>query len=701
MTKAENDRMETPDDHVGLSHRTAGRTGSVRRAAWLGVLMLAVGAAVLATYWPVLSVNSLFFDDMMYLTDNPLVQNPSWSSAKRFLCEVAKPSTVQGYYQPLTMISLMLDYARGGRPEHLRPFHQTNLGLHVLNCLLMTGLVYLVFGNPWVAAMVGLLFGVHPLTVEPVAWMSERKTMLATVFSLGAMVSYVRYVRRSHVGYYVACAVLYVLALMSKPTATMLPVVLILLDYWPLGRLNRRAIMEKVPLLLISGISAVITVVSQGRAAGVRMPHQYGPAEIPLMLCHNIVFYLRKIIYPSNLSAFYPFPEPFDLTDPNVLVGVIGTGVWIGVLLLSWRRTRGLLVGWLIFFVTILPTMGVIGFTQFIASDKYVYLPSVGLLLVLAWFLRTMWHHPAARPSLAWPQIGSLLAVLVIAGAEARATRRYLAHWQNEESIFRYMLRLYPQRAALLNGLGRALADQGRLDEAAEAFTAALRVEPASPVVLNNLAAVLARQGQVEQAVRYYRQALQSDDTSATAHQNLGALLLKLGRTDQAVEHLDRAVRLNPNHVRAHFNLGIALNRLGRTDQAAAHYREAVQLDPRLVEGHNNLAIVLIKLGQTDQAIHHFTEAIRIHPGFVNARKNLASALASQGRIEQAIEEYRQVLRVQPRDADAHCAMGDLLSRQGKTDQAIAAYREALAVAPDHAVARQRLSTTQGKHAGQ
>ncbi|MFH0980558.1 MAG: glycosyltransferase family 39 protein, partial [Planctomycetota bacterium] len=225
----------------------------------LAVLILVVALTVAAVHWPALSAQTLSFDDAQYLTKNLLVQNPSWASAGRFLREVLEPSTVSGYYQPLAMISLMLDHALGGRADQLRPFHRTSLILHISNTALVIVLLYLLFRQAWVAVAVGLLFGLHPLTVEPIPWIGERKTLLATFFALCCFITYVGYARRRSWKRYVACLVWFVLALMSKPTTTPLPVLLLLLDYWPLRRLNKRAVLEKVPFLIIAGLSAVIT----------------------------------------------------------------------------------------------------------------------------------------------------------------------------------------------------------------------------------------------------------------------------------------------------------------------------------------------------------------------------------------------------------------------------------------------------------
>jgi len=244
------------------------------------IIIAAVCVIVALVHWPALSAKALSFDDQQYLTKNVLVQNPGWRSAKRFLMEVLEPSTVAGYYQPLTMISLMADYAAGGRENNLRPFHITSLALHTVNTALIIVLLYMLFGNIWAAAAAGLLFGIHPMTVEPIPWVGERKTLLAAFFALWSLIFYVRYSRSGSWKSYTGCFLMYLLALMSKPTSVALPAVMLLMDYWPLKRLKVKSVFEKLPLFVLGGIFAGITYVSQQRTCVAILPTKTGPVNV-------------------------------------------------------------------------------------------------------------------------------------------------------------------------------------------------------------------------------------------------------------------------------------------------------------------------------------------------------------------------------------------------------------------------------------
>jgi len=588
------------------------------------ILLVVLCAVVVVVHWPALSSRAILFDDDQYLKDNLLVRNPGWGSALRFFTEVLEPSTVQGYYQPLTMLSLMADYALGGRSDNFMPFHRTSLVLHTANTALVIVLLYLLFGRFLIAAGAGLLFGLHPMTVEPVCWVGDRKDLLVFFFTLWCLIFYVQFARGRSWGFYSGCIIMYLLALMSKPTATSLPVLMLLLDFWPLRRLNKRAVLEKLAFCVIAGIFAVITYISQSRTAGVIPPAERGIQHIPLTICHNIIFYLYKILWPANLSSFYAYPKPFGFSSAMVLAGVVGTCILIPLLMLSLRWTRALLTGWLFFFAAIFPTMGVIGFTIVIAADRYAYLPSIGLLMILAWFFG--WF--CSRGKVMARHIAVVTIVLVLAGAESIATRRYLVYWRDTVSIFEHMLTMAPDAAPIHTELGVALGAQGRLDEAIEHYYKSLELYPGGFITYYNLGYALYLQGDLDGAVSNFAKALRVKPDYAKAHNGIGVALLKSGKPDQAVTHFTEAVRIKPQFPDARKNLGDALLRQGRLEQAAEAYRHVLQLLPDNPEVLNELGIVFARQGKLDQAVAQFTMALRIEPDWVEALNNLAWILA-------------------------------------------------------------------------
>lgn len=653
----------------------------------LTVLILLTAAVVLITHWPALSAGALSADDTQYLTDNYLVQNPGWESAKRFLTEVLEPSTVQGYYQPLAMISLMMDCAVGGGNQNLMPFHRTSLVLHILNTSLVILFCYILFGKAWTACIVGLLFGMHPMTVEVISWVGERKTVLASFFSFCCLVSYVLYARLGSRKLYAATAAAYVLALMSKPTSTPLPVLLVLLDYWPLRQLSIKSVLQKLPLFAIGAVSAVITIISQGRTALLTMPESRSAAESFLTVCHNIVFYPYKILCPVKLSSHYPIPEPMSLAHPMVLAGLIGTFVLAVILLLSLRKTRCLLTGWMFFFIAIFPAMGVIGFTNVIASDKFAYLPSLGLMLPLVYFLGRLWNgevlHAAARS-----RAVIILTVMVLAGLEFNATRRYLTRWKDTETLMKHMLAMTPQSASLNNGMGHFLFKAGKVDEAILYYRKALSINPRDSQANSNLGVALAEKGLTEEAFAYYSKAAASKSNDPAFYNNMGNALLHQGKFRQAVQQYQKALSIRPRYPSARYNLADALHKQGKLEQAAREYRRALELNPRYAECHNNLGSVLADQGKPAQAISQYRQALKIDPTLANAHYNLAITLTEIGQTDEAIEEYRKAIGIKPDYFDAHNNLAVVLSQTGKFEEAIPHFIEMLKVNPRDADTR-------------
>jgi tetratricopeptide (TPR) repeat protein len=686
------------------------------KAALLAVLITCVCTAVIAVHWPALSAQALSFDDDQYFVNNALVKSPSWLSAWKFLSQVLEPSTVGGYYQPLAMISLMLDYSLGGRVENLLPFHRTSLALHAANTALIIVLLYLLFGEVWIAAAVGLLFGLHPMTVEAIPWVGERKTLLAAFFALWSLLFYLRYthahtviaarnvthakartriqspVGRSTWGFYIACLFFYLLALMSKPTSTPLPVLMLLLDFWPLKRLKWQSFLEKIPFFVLGGIFAIITYISQTRTAITISPVEIGIGRVFFTLCHNIIFYLCKIIWPVNLSSHYPFPNPLNLSQPMVLAGVIGTFILIPLLLISLRWTRAALIGWLFFFIAILPTMGIIGFTNVIASDKFAYLPSFGLLMILASFL---WNLRLKNSVISGSKsVVIILLVLILASAESLATRSYLIHWRDSIGLCEYMVSKAPNAPTPQYNLGVSYGELGRWREAIEAYKQAIRIKPDYADAHNNLGAAYSKLGRYQEAIEAFSQAIKIKPDYAEAQYNLGTAYGKLGRYQEAIEAFSQAIKIKTDYAEAHYNLGVACGNLGRWQEAIEAYKQAIRIKPDYAEAHYSRGVAYGNLGRYQEAIEAYKQAIRIKHDYAEAHYNLGVAYGNLGRWQEAIESYKQTIRIKPDYAEAHYNLGVNYYKLERYQDAVESYKQTIKIKPDYDKAYINLGVT-------
>ncbi len=655
---------------------------------WIVVgLLFTVGFIVGSAHWPALSARALCFDDNQYLVDNPLVKNPGWSSAWRFLREIWKPTTVSGYYQPLTMISLMIDYAFAKSADNLTPFHVTSLTLHIANTLLVIVFLYLLFGNIWVAAAVGLLFGVHPMTVETIAWVGERKTLLSAFFAFWCLIAYVLYQRQSSRRYYILCLLAYILAMMAKPISLTLPLLMLLMDFWPFKRLGKRTIFEKIPFFVLMGFFAAVTVISQKLSCGVVPPSQsHSVLRIFYILCHNIMFYPLKMIWPVNLSSHYAFPAPLDWSDTMIRIGVVGTGVLLLLLILSLKFTRACVTAWLIFFVAILPTMQILRFSNVIASDKFAYLPSIGLLMLLAWSLVKLADIIRGKSVV----LGIILAVFILAvagGGEIFAARKYLACWSNTETLYRHMLTFAPRAASLHFNLGYALHSQNRLDEAVQEYRRTIELDPNDGPAHQNLAMILDEQGLLDEAVKEYRIALKYSPNPANAHSNLASTLNKQGHTQQAIYHLEQALKINPHHGPSHFNLGMILLNQGDYQNAIIHLSECIKSSPDFSPAYFNLGVLLNQQNKTKEAVPYFRNAVSLeseNPVYLRA---LAAALLNQrpllpGDIQQALNYAKKAAELTNyRDPAILSILAGAYANQGKINKAVEICQQALVLA--------------------
>jgi tetratricopeptide (TPR) repeat protein len=423
---------------------------------------------------------------------------------------------------------------------------------------------------------------------------------------------------------------------MSKPTTTPLPLVMLLMDVWPLGRWSRRAVLEKAPFFALAAASAAITYISQLRAGDLASAGAYPAWATPLIVCHNIVFYLHKVLWPLSLSAHYPWPAPFSLMHPAVCVGLIGTLALLCGLILSLRWTRAFMVSWLMFFVSLLPAIGIVGFTVAIAADRFAYLPKVFLLPPIVWLLTRMGGQETESRMRSWA--GAALIVLAAAG-EAVSTRNYLVQWKDTESLARYQAHYAPQSAFVQTSLANILAGRGKWAEAADAYQKAIALEN-DAAAHSGLAAILADQGRVDEAELHLREAVRLYPSDVDSQANLAAILDRRGRPDEALTQIEKAVAAMPRSAGPYYQYAMILFRRGRLDEAAAQFQKALAIDPRDAYSLYQYGCLLLSRGNVADGVRQWEAALAIKPDWLELLNNLAWIWATSDD-----EEYRQPKR--------------------------------------------------------
>jgi Flp pilus assembly protein TadD len=572
----------------------ARRSGRRRLPILPAVVLLLPLAGVLVTYWPAFSAGALYMDDRFYI-GNALIRHPSWYSVKKVFGEVLAPSMVNGYYQPLALLSVMLDFLDPAAQHSLLPFHRTTLLLHLCNVALVVVLLRALFDNWSVAGMLGALYGLHPLNADAVLWIAERKTVLSAAFTLGSMLlylGYVRHARRAGRGdwkRYGASLLMYVFALLSKPTALPLVGLLLVLDYWPLQRLNRRTLLEKVPYLVVAGLSAAVTIVSQARAGQGGEAQWMNPLYLPLVASYCLGFYLRKTVWPTGLASDYPGPHPFGLSNIDVLATAGGVLLILAAILLSLRHTRAWLAGGLFFLIALLPTLGIVRFTSSVAANRSMYLPMVGLLLPLAWGLGHLWNREFSVLKAFSVRLILVTVVTALALGSARTTRRYEAHWKDSLTLIQYYLTQTPNEWKLQTRLGNEWIQRRNYPAAIAAFREAARLNPGWTENHLNLGRALFTVGHYAEARQAFALALQQTPNDWRAHMLLGMTLSRQNDLDGAVAEFQAAAQIAPRDPAPYHNLANALARQGKRAEAAQAYRDAVRLDPNNREAQSAL----------------------------------------------------------------------------------------------------------------
>jgi len=614
------------------------------------------------------------YDDTAYVYENPVV---------------AKGLTLEGVgwafthvhadnWHPLTTLSHMLDCQLFG----LNPagHHLHNVLLHALASVLLFLMLRELTGATWRSAFVAALFAIHPLRVESVAWVAERKDVLSGVFFMLTLRAYVRFVRHPASRKSYALVLLwFALGLMSKPMLVTVPFVLLLLDYWPLKRLRQLShlpglLLEKLPLFLLTLVSCAATIIAQ---RGVMQPlEQLDLLQQSANALVAYVAYLGMWVRPVDLAVLYPILNVGWVSWPLILSILLVSGFSAAAWILRWRQPF-LLVGWLWYLGMLVPVIGMVqvGFQAY--ADRYTYLPQIGLGLAVTWLVAEVapqWRHRTAA-------LSGLAAVVL--GILSVAAAQQLSHWKNSHTLWTHALECTRDNAIAHNNLGNALIHEGRVGEALQHFLEAIRIFPRYAEAHNNLGNTLLLQKRAPEAMEQFSEAIQINPRYAEAHYNAAVLLFKMGQADEALAHYQEALRINPGYVEARYNLGTALLQLGHPDEAALHFRAVLHIDPNHSKAHNNLGNALFQLGQLTEAITHFREALRIDPANVEAHNNLGTALLQQGQDGEAIEHFRKALVINPDYAKAHGNLGSLLLQQGMADEALAHTEKAHKLQPD------------------
>ena len=658
--------------------RRSSRSSTAIVSRWL---ILGVCVFLIAITWLVfgqtLSHEFVNFDDHVYVYENPVITGG-----------LTLPGIIWAFthsharnWHPLTTISHMLDCQLFGL--NAGGHHFTNVFLHTIAVVLLFLVLRQMTGGPsrtgsvWPSAFVAALFAIHPLHVESVAWISERKDVLSGVFFILTLGAYARYARRPSVARYIMMSILFACGLMSKPMLVTLPFVLLLLDYWPLGRgrgmeisgersevrrersvvsgrwsVVRGLVVEKIPLLALSAASCLATLLGQRQAAGSidQLPFAWR-VNNAIVTC---VAYIWQMLWPVKLAVFYPHPDNRLLLWQIFLALALLIAITVAVIASRQKRPY-LMTGWLWYLGMLVPVIGLVQVGEQARADRYTYLPQVGLYLALTWTIVDL--------SASWRRRREILGVAAAVVITALTWRAWIqaSYWKNSETLWTHTLAVTSDNDVAHNNLGFIFLRRGELDEAISHFQTALNIRADNPqthynlgsaLVHNNLGNALVRKKLVDEAITHYEKAVELRPDYADGHYNLGSALLQEGRIDEAIAHWQKTVSLQPNDAEAHTTLGDALLRKGEIGEAITHYEKALEIAPHSLLTLNNLAWALSTCPDASRrngarAIELAQEADQLaggqNPIFI---RTLAAAYAENGRFNDAIESAQRAVQL-------------------------------------------------------
>jgi tetratricopeptide (TPR) repeat protein len=656
----------------------------------LYLICLVLSVITIATYWQVLHFDFTYFDDPKYVTENPNVQQGlAWDSI-RWAFTTGHASN----WHPLTWLSLMLDVELFGL--NAGAFHMVNLLLHVANTILLFILLNRCTQSLWPSTFVAIGFALHPLHVESVVWIAERKDVLSALFWMLTTLAYVRYAEQPSISRYITVFSAMALGLMAKPMLVTLPCVLLLLDYWPLRRMelghctvdkdigvNRSSslgcrktpfflVLEKSPLFALAVASSIVTLIVQKRTV-MSMETFSLKARVTNALV-SYATYIAKVFLPVRLAIFYPHRGD---TLPAwqvafAVVVLVSISTWV---ILCGRKRRYLVVGWLWYLGTLLPVIGLVQVSTQAMADRYTYLPLTGLFIMIAWSARDFAAQWRYRRTI-FTATGFMLCAALMCGSWMQ-----IRYWRNSITLFEHALDVTSNNYLAHYGLGVALAEDGKTKQAIEHYKAALSLKPDFTDVRFNLAKALAEQGKIRQAIPHYNEVLKSKPGDPDVYNSLGLALAEHGDLAQAVRVYRSGLGFNPKNAHLHSNLGVALLQQGQLDKAFNELQVALDLLP-VSETHNNMGMLLASQDKLVEAIKHYNKAIRLDPSNAKAYCNLGNAFFAQNKLNEADASYRRAISIKPNYAKALSNLAVVLSQQGKLDEAIYYFTEAVRTEP-------------------
>jgi protein O-mannosyl-transferase len=599
-----------------------------------------------AAYWQLQKFDFINYDDNEYVFDNPHVKE----GIKLNSIAWAFTNSHSSNWHPLTWLSHMLDWQMFGL--WAGGHHLTSLFLHIVNSMLLFFVFRKMTGNIWQSGFVAALFALHPLHVQSVAWVSERKDILSAFFWILTLWAYACYVRRPGWPAYLVGLVFYISGLMSKPMVVTLPFVLLLLDYWPLNRLPidesgknlhiklTKLLLEKIPLFILSAVSAGITIIVQRQSGALKSFDVIPLTDRLANALISYVNYIIKFIYPVKLSIYYPYPNQIPGWKLVASAAILTAISWAAIKFM--RQKPWFIVGWFWFIGTLVPVIGLVQVGMQSIADRYMYLPMIGLLIPVAWGIPELLAKWLYKKAILTVSAACIIIIFFW------ITKTQLDYWADTYTLFKRAIAITEDNFFAYKVWGDELALKGDYEAAQKIFLTALKIKPDDFDAIESLGRLAYRNKNYDQAISYYSKALMLNPSNPEIYNKLGVVFFSQHAFEQAREKFEIAVRLNPKFDEAYYNLGLVASKQGRVNDALINYKKAINFNPDYSDAHKSIGDVLFSQGDMGQALKHYSEALRLHPNDATIYYNIGVILFQKQKIKAADEHFHKALQIDP-----------------------------------------------------
>ncbi|QTA81913.1 Tetratricopeptide repeat-containing protein [Desulfonema limicola] len=658
------------------------------------IICLVIVLSTFAIYWQVKDYDFVSFDDKLYIIENSYVKNGL--TPESIFWAFSFEDKDKTYWIPLTWLSYMLDYELYG----LNPgkYHLTNLFIHIINSLLLFYVFRKMTGEIWKSAFIAAIFAVHPLNVESVAWIAQRKNVLSTFFWMLTTLFYINYAEKPSVLKYISVFFCMLAGLMAKPMLVTLPCVFVLLDYWPLKRLvifkkveNREyssknnfpkqlfyyLILEKIPLLMLSFASVSIFWSSLEYYDNI-ISKDAIPVKLRLAnAAVSYLSYIKKMIWPSNLSVFYTYPDyipSWKALSAFFILLIITFAAFYRI-----KKNPYLITGWLWYMGTLFSVSGITqnGLWPEMA-DRWAYVPLVGIYIIIAWECPRVLKNYAFRKKILYTGSCIILAAFMV------CTYFQAKHWTNTFTLFKNAVNIDPDNWVAHNSLGVFLAEHGKIDDAILHFSRSLQINPSYAFTYNNLGTALAEKGRFDKASEQFLMALKLDPDYTEPYYNLGLIYTEKGDTEQAVKYFFKVLNIDPEHKKTYNKLMLLIKKMSASDKLK-YYSRLLNIMPDSYEINNYTGVLLAQQGKADKAVKYFIKALNLKPGYEQAHINLGNTFARLKDLNKAVIHFSKALQINPGNGTTYYRLGTSYAQKGDIETAVKYFKQALQINPDNA----------------